>query len=43
MSFVVHVKAVFDRVILEIGDESGNVEYGHVSWREYRMPDAVRH
>ena len=30
-------------VVEYITDESGNVEYGHVSWREYRMPDAVRH
>jgi hypothetical protein len=31
MTFVVYVKPMIDRVILELGDIPGNVDSGHVS------------
>jgi hypothetical protein len=31
MAFVVHVEPVFDRMVFEIGNEAGDVEYCQVS------------
>ncbi len=41
VALVVHVKTVLDRVILEIGDESCDVDDCHVSRRAYRTRGAA--
>ena len=42
VTLVVHVEPMLDRVVLEIGDETGDVENGHVSLRAYRTQLAAR-
>ena len=39
---VVHVEAVLDGVVLQIGDEAGDVDDCHVRRRAYRTPGAAR-
>jgi hypothetical protein len=35
MAFVVHVEAVIDRVVFDLGDEPGNVDHSHDGWTAY--------
>ena len=41
VALVVHVETVLDRVVLEIGDEAGDVDDCHVSRRAYRTRGAA--